>query len=385
MKRASLAAAAVGSALIAALVVHFGADAVIRSLLAIGWQGFGAILLIHLALIAVMGIAWRTLLPGTRPLAAIWGRLVRDSASEVLPLTQVGGYVAGARAIAGADVSGIAATTTTIVDVTLECLAQLAYTGLALLLLLCLAPENRVASAVAAGLAVAVLIAIGFLAAQRRGFGLVDRVARAIGRDWAGRDWAGRDWAERDLAGRDWSGSDWADRTAAGAAALHTAIGDAYRRRGRLAAGFALHLFCWIASASEAWLALGLAGAPLGFGPVLTIEGLFYAVRSVAFAIPNAAGVQEGAYILLGAGFGLTPDIALALSLLKRARDLVIGLPVLGIWQLAETGRFWRLHQIAPVARLTNRSAIERFDRTAIATAPADALSAGLAAPPPPR
>jgi glycosyltransferase 2 family protein len=268
-------------------------------------------------LIAVMGIAWWALLPGTSPAAAIWGRLVRDSASEVLPLSQVGGYVAGARAIAGVGVSGIAATATTIVDVTLEFLAQLAYTAMALLLLLYFAPANRAALAIAAGLAVAALLAAGFLAAQRRGFGLVDRIARAVGQGWA-------------------------ERTAAGAAALHAAIGDAYRNIGRLAASFALHLFCWIASASEAWLALRLAGAPLGFGPVLTIEGLLYAVRSVAFAVPNSVGVQEGAYILLGAGFGVTPDMALALSLLKRARDLVIGLPALGAWQLAETGRLWR-------------------------------------------
>ena len=62
----------------------------------------------------------------------------------------------------------------------------------------------------------------------------------------------------------------------------------------------------------------------------------------VAFAVPNAVGVQEGAYILLGAGFGLTPETALALSLLKRGRDFAIGLPVLGAYQLVESGRLWR-------------------------------------------
>jgi glycosyltransferase 2 family protein len=317
MRIASIAAAAIGSVLIAALVAHFGAAAVIRTLFAIGWQGLAAVILIHLVLIGVMGIAWWTLLPGTNPWAAIWGRLVRDSASEVLPLSQVGGYVAGARAISGVGVSGVAATATTIVDVTLEFLAQLAYTALALLLLLSFAPRNRIAVVVAVGLAVAALLAAGFLVAQRRGFDLVERLARAVGRGWA-------------------------DRTALGASALHAAIGDAYRGGGRLAASFLVHLACWIASASEAWLALRLAGAALGFGRVLAIEGLLYAVRSVAFAVPNAIGVQEGAYIVLGAGFGITPDTALALSLLKRARDLLIGLPALGIWQFAETGRLWQ-------------------------------------------
>ena len=66
------------------------------------------------------------------------------------------------------------------------------------------------------------------------------------------------------------------------------------------------------------WLALKLAGEGLPFGAVLVIESLLYAARTAAFAVPHAVGVQEGAYLLLGAGFGLTPEMSLALSLLKR-------------------------------------------------------------------
>jgi len=53
-------------------------------------------------------------------------------------------------------------------------------------------------------------------------------------------------------------------------------------------------------------------------------------------------GVQEGAYLLLGGAFGLSPEMALALSLLKRARDLVIGLPTIALWQAIEGGRLAR-------------------------------------------
>jgi hypothetical protein len=42
---------------------------------------------------------------------------------------------------------------------------------------------------------------------------------------------------------------------------------------------------------------------------------------------------------MLGAVFGLTPETALALSLLKRARDLAIGVPALLVWQVLESGR----------------------------------------------
>jgi hypothetical protein len=82
-----------GLTFIAVLVAHFGVSAVTRSLVAFGWTGLTIVCVIHLALIAVMGIAWAVLLPGTRTWIAIWGRLVRDSGSEVLPLSQVGGYV----------------------------------------------------------------------------------------------------------------------------------------------------------------------------------------------------------------------------------------------------------------------------------------------------
>ena len=317
MRLASIVAAMAGLALIGVLVGYFGADAVIRSLIAIGWAGFATICLIHLVLIAVMGMAWWALLPGTRLWISIWGRLVRDAASEVLPLSQVGGYVLGARSIALTGVPGTSAAASTIVDVSLEFIAQIAFTGLALAWLIRLWPEAPVALPVATGLAAAAILAAGLLVAQRRGFGSIDRVGGILGRDWLG-------------------------KTAIGAAALHAAIGEIYRRRCRLCASFILHLFCWIAATVEIWLALRLAGTPLDFGVVLVIEGLLYAVRSVAFAIPNAVGVQEGAYIMLGASFGLTPDMALALSLLKRARDLALGLPVLGVCQLLEGRRLWR-------------------------------------------
>jgi putative membrane protein len=306
-----------GLALIGVLVGYFGADAVIRSLIAIGWSGFATICLIHLVLIAVMGMAWWALLPGTMLWISIWGRLVRDAASEVLPLSQVGGYVLGARAIALTGVPGTSAAASTIVDVSLEFIAQIAFTGLALAWLIRLWPEAPVALPVAIGLAAAAILAVGLLVAQWRGFGLIDRLAGIIGRDWL-------------------------EKTAIGAAALHSAIGEIYRRRSRLCASFILHLVCWIAATVEIWLALRFAGAPLDFGVVLVIEGLLYAVRSVAFAVPNAVGVQEGAYIMLGASFGLTPEMALALSLLKRARDLALGLPVLAAYQLLEGGRLWR-------------------------------------------
>src|SRR5437763_3364002 len=317
MKALPILAAVLGIGVMLALVGYFGAGAVIRSLLAVGGVGFAAVCAIRLALMVIMGLAWRSLIPGAPWWVAIWGRLVRDSGSEALPLSQVGGYVLGARAIALAGLSGTVAAATTIVDVTFEFVAQLAYTALGLALLLQLQPGSAVATPVLIGLGVAIAAATAFLIVQRHGFDYFDRLARILGRGWA-------------------------ERSAAGAAALHAALREIYRRPAELWVCFLLHLACWVASAAEAWLVLRFAGEPLPFAAVLALERLLDPARTAAFVRPDAGGVQEGAYILLGATLGMTPEMALALSLLKRARDLAIGLPTIAVWQAVEGGRLWR-------------------------------------------
>jgi glycosyltransferase 2 family protein len=322
---------AAGIAAMATLVLHFGAGAVATALIAVGFAGFLTVTAVHAALIGVMGLAWQALLPAARPWVAIWGRFVRDSGSEVLPLSQVGGYVLGTRAVALAGVPATEGAASTIVDVTLEFVSQLAYVALGLVWVLHLHTEGIAPQAVVLGLVAASSLALAFVVVQRRGLRYIDRIAGYLGQGWA-------------------------ERTAAGAAALHLALQAIYRRRGSVWRSFLLHLLCWIASASEIWVALRFAGQPLPFGSVMVIESLVYAIRTTAFFVPNSVGVQEGAYILLGGAFGLSPEMALALSLLKRARDLAIGLPVIAAWQVVEGGRIWRrVAAKTPVAPLPGR------------------------------
>jgi len=240
MKAIPIIAAILGLAMTGALVGYFGAGAVIRSLRAIGWAGFLAICVIHLGVTSLEGIAWRLLVPGARVPALIWGRLIRDAGSEVLPVSQMGGCVLGARAVALAGVPGSLAAASTMVDLTLEFLAKLAYMAIGLLLLLALRPGMSVSLPVTLGFAGTGLFAIAFVMFQRRGFSLLDRFARLLGRGWA-------------------------ERTVSGMAAVNVALAETYQRRAGLWGGFALHLACWILSAAEVWIALRLAGAPLGF------------------------------------------------------------------------------------------------------------------------
>jgi hypothetical protein len=55
-----------------------------------------------------------------------------------------------------------------------------------------------------------------------------------------------------------------------------------------------------------------------------------------AFVVPGGWGLQEGAYVVLGQMVGLEPEIALALSLATRARELMTGVPALIVWQFIE-------------------------------------------------
>jgi len=66
------------------------------------------------------------------------------------------------------------------------------------------------------------------------------------------------------------------------------------------------------------------------------VETLGAAVRGAGFAVPGALGVQEGGLILICGLFAIPPDVAIALSMVKRARELIVGIPGLLVWQWTE-------------------------------------------------
>ena len=97
-------------------------------------------------------------------------------------------------------------------------------------------------------------------------------------------------------------------------------------------------------------------GHPVSIGEALVIESLTQAVRARAFMIPSALGAQEAGLILLCGIFGVPPDQALALSLIKRAADVVVGVPGLVALQILEGGRL-----AATMRAAKQRAALSRF------------------------
>ena len=114
-----------------------------------------------------------------------------------------------------------------------------------------------------------------------------------------------------------------------------------YSHRRGLIRSVAWHLAGWFVGATEVWIVLNFMGYPIDFGDAVIIESLMHAVRGAAFAVPGALGAQEGGLIVLCAIFGVPPEAALALSLVKRIPDLVIGVPGLVAWQVMEG---WHFH-----------------------------------------
>jgi hypothetical protein len=76
-----------------------------------------------------------------------------------------------------------------------------------------------------------------------------------------------------------------------------------------------------------------------GLWTAIAIQALVEGLRSATVFIPASVGIQEAGYAALAPVFGLTPEIGLAVSLLRRARDIVVAVPVLLIWQLIEGRR----------------------------------------------
>jgi putative membrane protein len=306
-------AASAGAIGFTVLLERVGIGAIVGAMRTLGWTGFVAIVAFHLGVIAVTGLAWssqaRDRTEG-RARCFVWGRLIRDSAGETLPFSQVGGFVMGARAASLCGVPGRFAAASTIVDITVEVAARVPYMLLGLGLMATRGLGDQVDLVM---LAATLLIAVGaalFIVLQSRGAGLITSLGARVVPQW--------------LAG----GS-------ATNGVLDT-IRAIHARRAALGRAFLLHCGGWVLSGVEVALPLWLMGKPIWIGAGIAIDCLVSGIRSAAFLVPSAIGVQEGAYVVVCGMFGIDPHVALALSLLRRGRDFAIGIPSLLGWQMLE-------------------------------------------------
>jgi putative membrane protein len=313
---AAWAGLAAGIALFTALVAWQGVREV-GGALAVAGTGLLVVAAFHLVPMFADALGWRALFaPGRRPPVPtmLFARWVGESVNGLLPVMQVGGNVAKAAVLARRGVPGAVAGATVVANVTLITVAQVGFTLLGICLLLARLGGVGLALPATVGTALMALCLAGFVVAQRRGlFGVLGRLAGRVARGPR------------------------VESMAAGAAALDAQVAEVWRDRRAVAVSIGWHILSWAVGAGEVWLALGFLGHSVGLGTAVMLESLGQAVRAGAFVVPGALGVQEGGYLVLGGALGLPPETALALSLCKRVRELVLGLPGLLAWQLDRT------------------------------------------------
>jgi putative membrane protein len=317
MKLGVILGAILGLTLATILIVHFGWREIVDAAVAAGWQGLLAITFVYFVGLLFCAAAWQALIfdPPNLFFSCFWSRWLRESVGNLLALVPTAGELAGARELTYHGVRPGMAGASTVVDLTMELLSQIAFTLIGLVLLFTWYDGPELSVWLACGIGVLIFAAASFILAQKKGlFSLLERLSEKLDLKWAWNDLPGGE-------------------------GIHDSIQTVYRHHRRIFAGFALHLVAWIVGATEGWVALRYMGHPLAWVDVLILESVAFALRTATFIVPSRLGVQEGYYVVLGAMFGLTPDVALALSLLKRAREIFTGVPCLIIWQAIETRR----------------------------------------------
>jgi hypothetical protein len=230
-----------------------------------------------------------------------------------MPFLQLGGIVFGLRALGRGRAIALGAISASI-DGVIELAAKLPYAFAALLTLLALAPQSRLARLLSLAVAATGAFVAILLLARRSLSASLQAMARAVSARWP---------TVLSLDGPD--GCD-----------IQAHFHRIMSQRGRLWSAFALHLGCWCLGAAETWVTFRLLGVDLTLWQALAIDGTVVGLRTFGWLVPAAAGVQEAAYLLAAAVFGISPAAALAASLARRARDLVLGVGTMGIAAVAD-------------------------------------------------
>lgn len=323
MKLLSIVAGLIGLAVAIALVVHEGYQPILQLL---GLAGWGLLWLIpfHVLPLLLDVEGWRVLLKSSDPQRRAslpflwWIATVREAVGRLLPVASVGGEIVGIRLVLLRPLSGPAVTASVVIEVLLTLVNQFLFTALGLVLLVTLLHSTDTSDALIIGLAVSLPVPIGLYLLLRHG-SLFTRMQRVV------LSMLGNTSRLAGLLGN--------------SAALDQELRKLFAQPGRLAQSLCWQQAGMVLGSFEVWLILWLLGHPISAWEALTLESLTLAVRHFAFFVPGGIGVQEAALVLFGNLIGLPADLAVALSLAKRVREIGFGVPALLSWQWVEGRR----------------------------------------------
>jgi putative membrane protein len=312
MTRTTRCLLAAGVLLFVGLIAWQGLPAVL-STLSVAGVGLLWVALFHLVPLAIDAGAIRVLFdPGGQHGSlrdTVMTRWAGESANSLMPAGQLGGPVLMVRHLAQRGMAMPQAAAAITVSMTYQLLAQMVFALIGVMLLSTRArahdfPQGSAAEPLLIGVGALAVLLVSFYLVQRRGLfrSTLGAMIRFLD--------AARVSA---LLGH--------------ADTFDQAVRATYAHRVRGVLSFALNLIGWLVGTVEVYLILKLIKAPVTWESALLLESLGQAIRAAAFAIPGSLGVQEGGYLMLAPIAGLQPEVALALSLAKRAREFLLGIP----------------------------------------------------------
>lgn len=303
-----------GLALLTGLVIHADVPAMLHS-----WRRAGATLFwlapYRMVIFVLYAIGWRAMLRpfdarGRAGFGYVLGvTMVREAVDRLLPVASVGGGVIGVRLIRRRGLTTTQASATVIVEILLTMFALYVFGALATLILL---GVDNVEShrQVLAVLLISLPFPVVALLLLRYG-SVFQRLQRLLS----------------SMVGL--TGSETA-------ISLDTDLRSCLAHVPTLLMAGTLQFVGLVSASFEIWWALRLFGHPVSAAASVMLEGLIQAVRHIAFIVPAGLGVQEAALVLFGHALGISAELALAVSAVKRMREVLCGVPPLLWWHWLE-------------------------------------------------
>jgi putative membrane protein len=296
-----------GLALLYFVVREIDLGEVINLVGRVGW-GFAVVVGLYFAAFAVDSVAWLMALPAA-PLNIRWMwrtwavRMVGEALNNVVPAAGLGGEPVKAMLLKRHYYIGYGdAVTSLILAKTINLFSLCLFLGLGFLLM-ALSSElpDSFKQAAGMGLAVTVGATLLFYAVQR--YKLVTWIGGRLGHTrW--RHWVETGFAHVKVID---------DRVAGFYAAF----------RQRFIGAVLLAFVNWALGAIELYYAARFLGHPIPMTDAWIIESLAQMVRSAVFFVPLAIGVQEGTFLLVAGLITGSPELGLAMAVVRRGREII--------------------------------------------------------------
>ena len=313
MRNFALFAAILGIALLTGLTAFYGFGPVMAAIATSRWATV-FVTAVRVIVLVGAGVGWWLLLPERvrGPYIFVLLRFVREAINSFFPLAVVGGDVIGARLLAQFGIATKLAVASVLVDIFIQVVCLIVFVLAGVGIVAGLVGDRMIVATALVLLAIGVPAVTGFFLALN--FGAFEPVVRWLIAFGEKRQWSAFGHVA-DLGG-------WLQRI--------------WRNYRGLTESFVVHLATVFFGAIEVWIALKFMNHPVGVMEAIAIESLGQGSRSAAFILPGGLGVQDGAMVAVCAIFGVPAEVALAMALIKRVPDLLLGAPTLLGWQALE-------------------------------------------------